>query len=1446
MKQFKLRAKVLFSVAALALTAATSRAGDPVFNACVSEPSQSVGMYSFSTTSYSPTLIKRNIYASGGGIANDTYYYAHHYDEIAGLPVIEVASYSLKDWSRDDYYSNRTMANVATDIAYYAPRDEAYACFSNEDATGYIFGKYRFGYYLPEKICDLEMAFAALDFDRDGNLYAIDWAGDLHRVNPADGSLTKIGSTGVTTSKITGGAIDRTTNTFYYSVYNPDESAIYTVDLATAEATKLYVLDNHEQVGGMYFPETYDAGAPAATSNPTLNFSGTALSGTIRFRAPQRNVGGEALQGPVTYHVEANGTEIATGETSYADGYQSYEISLPADGRYCFSLYFSNENGRGPRSKTTQYVGQDTPKAPESPRLSYSNGTIKVYWTAAPSTGVNGGPVGTRSYVVTRYPDGETYDVEYSPFSQQLEVPEERTTYYYTVATKAGDRLSTPSSTPSFEMGTVVPPYEELFPIQASAFCYNWINQNVDLSDDYSTSNGLRLITMNAPEEGVFLTTPKVRLRHGNKYEMTLKLRRGNKNYPERLELTAGTELTPESLTSIKITDEPFTLDGETTDWVTLEVTLEPKTDGDYYIALHSLDAGRMVYLKELSISKGVAAGAPGAVTDLQAAADPDGAHKATLTFTLPTVDLEGKELAEPVTSVEISRDGNVVKSVTENITPQMSVVDDTEPEVGEHTYTVIASNSVGTGVAADVKVFVGYNIPFDVEWVKAVEDPEKPGTVTVTWAPADLDIDNKPLTNAKITYNVYTRQGELLKSGLTETTYTTVACSPDSPQDWAQYRIGAVSEAGEGALAKTVLVPVGVPYTVPYRESFNNKKNPEHLIGTTSTSVGDRWDIVGGFEYNGKTVDPVDNDGGMMGLDAVLTDEWVGLYTGKIDLMNIANPALTFWLYHYISVNDRDNENRVKVSVCPAGEYDFTVLKEFQIKELGERNAWHKATIDLSAYEGRVVRLRIDVLPQSSIYTHLDDMRVATSSPCNLTASSIEAPASAEIDKPFEVGFVVTNSGDTDAPAFTALLERDGETIDSKQINSLAAGAEQYVRFSTSLDNLSGESAVFTGRVEMEGDLIARDDVTGEARVWVRRNGNPAPAALAGVQQESTVVLTWDTPDLSTAAPEAAVENFDTSTAWTSTVDGWTFYDIDEATIGGIGKKQLPVSGRQSFFLMDGSYPALNDANSGTRFHAHSGNLYLCSMYSMRGQQYVRSNDWAVSPELYGGPQMVSLYASSFLADQDQPQYNETFEVLYSTTGVEPGDFVLAERFEEIVPAWTRYDVFLPDGARYMAVRGVSYDRYLLMVDDVAFARAGAAARPVTLEGYEIWRDGVNIGSTATAGYTDSDIVPGETYRYRVTARYAGGEYSAPTAEAVVVTAPYSSIDNTGISAVTVSASRGVITVKGADEGVIRVVRPDGTLVRSVDATGETRINVAENAVYIVIVANRAFKVKA
>lgn len=1438
-----LKATLVCMLVSTAAVEAYATDGMPFFNACVSDPPQSAGVYRFSTREYAPEQIKRNVYASGGGIAADNYYYGVRYEVIGGIPVVECTSYVLRDWSIEDNYPNGKITNVATDLAYFAPRDEAYGCFFNESGTGYIFGKCRLSQFSCVKIADLETAFAAMDFDAGGTLYAIDWKGVLNIVDTATGALTPVGETGKPAGIITGGAIDRTTGTFYYSVKTDAESAIYAVDLTTAAATKVYDLENNEQVGGMYFPETYDNAAPAASGNPTVSFPVMSLEGTVRFRAPQKTVGGDLLTEAVTYHIEANGKEVATGTAQYADGYITAQVAVETAGQYCFSLYFSNEAGRGPRSKASQYVGPDTPRAPGNPRLTYNAGTVKLFWNAAGSTGVNGGNIDRSNlyYKITRQPDGEVYTAEASGWSQQIEMPAERTTYRYDIQTVAGGIESEPASTPEFSLGPVVPPFSESFSQLVSTIGWTWINNDSYIEDNYNTTKGLRLVTMNAPEEGTFIVTPEMSLVAGNKYEISVALMRGNTNATETFELVAGTSPAAGALTANTVI-EPSVLDVD--EYRTFTGTFVPEETGSYYFAIHGVgDAGKMLYLKQFDISKGVSDGAPGEVTGLEAVADATGVHKVKVSFTAPTATIGGGTLTS-LTSAELLRDNESIKTVTEGVAPgaELVIIDDLEPSVGEHTYTVVCHNGSDNGVPVSVKVWVGFNRPEPVEWVK-VKETSPLGTVDVSWAPAATDIDGKPLDNAEITYVVYNREYGIVKTGLKETSVTLRPLEPQAEQDWVQYRVAAVSEGGESELAKSMLVPVGLPDKAPWHESWAGK-TATHLTGTTANSVGDTWQVVGGFEYKDRVVDPQDADGGMMGLENTSPEERIAMFTGKIDLSEVSSPAFTFWVYNYVGDNGKENANELEVKIIGDNDDDFQHLQTIVIGQTGPQRQWNKVSVPLTGYEGQTVRLRVEAFVVTAIYVHMDNLEVNTSSPCNLYASGITAPVSVNPGEEFEVSFTICNNGDSDIAGAKAVLLRDGSEVAVRELGEVKSGSSVKVAFTEMLGILSDDQVTYVCEARADGDLVPTDNQTEGLTVAVRRNGLPAVSSLDAAADNSCITLSWDAPDLSEAAPEPTTEGFETATAWTSEVSGWTFHDLDRATIGGIGKKQLPISGQQSFFVITDTYPVLNYPNDGDRFKAHAGNKSLWSMYSMRGDTYVQSDDWAVTPELYGGPQTVSLWASSFEADSDQKQYLESFEILASADGTEPGDFVTVETVKDVPAEWTRYEFFLPSGTRHMAIRGISYDKYLLMVDDVEFIPAGGSPRQLTLVGYKVWRDGVCVTASplSETSYVDTDVEPGRTYRYRVTADYGVDGESAGSAE--VETALKSGVGSLRESGgLAVTGGEGFITVSGADGMTVRVSSIDGRAV-AVALCGEaTRIAVTPG-VYVVTVGGRAFKV--
>lgn len=1444
MKRFTLKASLVGVMVSAVSAVPVAMAADGVsfFNACVSDPPQSAGLYRLSASGYQPEQLKRNIYASGGGVADDNYYYGVRYEVIGGIPVVECTSYSLKTWNVEDSYTNCKISNVATDLAYFAPRDEAYGCYFNESGTGYVFGKSKLSQFSYEPVADLEVAFAAMDFDADGVLYAIDWMGKLNIVDTADGSLTYVGDTGLQAGMIVGGVIDRQAGVFYYSVKTDSESAIYAVDLATAGAVKMYDLENDEQVGGMYFPVTYESGAPAASGNPSVNIAGTDLSGTVRFRAPQKSVGGDLLTSPVTYHIEANGKEVARGTAEYADGFISVDVALDAPGRYCFSLYFSNEDGRGPRSKVTQYVGPDTPKAPVSPRMTYKGGTVKLFWTAGGSTGVNGGSIDRSDmyYKITRMPDGEVYQAESSGWSQTIDEPAVRTTYCYEIRTVAGGLESQPAFTPEFALGPIVPPYADGFATQNSTIGWSWLNNDSYVDDNY-TSSGMRLVSMNAPEEGAYLVSPAMNLVAGNKYEVSVALKRGNSNYAETVEVVAGDAPTAEALRQITII--PSTgLDGD--DYTTFTGTIEPAATGTYHIALHATsEAGRMVYMRSFAIGKGVCEGAPGAVTDLSAVAAADGSHSVTVSFTAPEVTLEGAELTE-LTSAELLRDDVSVKTITEGVVPgaSLEITDDTEPAAGQHVYTVICHNSAGNGVPVSAQVWVGFNAPEPVEWVK-VKETETLGTVEVTWEEAKADIDGKPLDNAKVTYNVYDRAYNLVKSGLEETSLVLRAQEPQAPMDWAQYRVSAVTEGGESDLTKSILVPVGPADKAPYRESWPGKEGT-HIIGTTANSVGDTWMVVGGFSYNGREVDPQDGDGGMMGLENTVPDEIISLYTGKIDLSEVSAPAMSFWVYNYIGDNGKDNANELEVKILGDDDEDFGHLQSIIVGETGPKREWNKVTVPLTGYDGQTVRLRIEAKVVTAIYVHLDNIEVTTSSPCNLAASGITAPVSVNPGEEFAIGVAIHNNGDTDIDGAEVRLLRDGQVAATRRLGLLKSGDRMDVSFGETLTVLSPDVVTYVCEVVADGDLVEADNMTDEATVALRRTGVPPVTDLAGKAGEEGISLNWSAPELSDAAPSPRVEGFEGATPWKSQVEGWSFLDLDRATIGGIGKKQLPVSGQQSFFVIDDTYKELNYTNDGDRFKAHDGKQCLWSMYSMRGNTYVQSDDWAISPELYGGPQTVSLWASSFKADAGQPQYLESFEVLASQEGTETADFVKVARVDNVPAQWTRYEFYLPAGTRRMAIRGVSYDKYLLMVDDVEFIAAGDTPRSLVLTGYNIYRDGVCLTSVPAAQttYTDRDVATSDTYRYRVTALY-GGDGESEGSNEVEVASLGSLASPSASQMISVTAGEGLIMVKGAGARRIVVTGADGRVVAVGEGRDEASFAVTPG-VYLVTVGSATVKV--
>ncbi len=1432
---------VIAGMAALMMLSATTATAQFKFNAVVSFPTESAGVYGFTTADYNPTQIKRNVYASGGGVAySDGNYYGVRVETVMGITAVAQTSYKMSTWEVDENYTGK-IQDVATAIAYNRDYGQAYGCYYNEDGETFRFCSVNVPYWGKTKIADLPKAWGACAIDANGTLYAIDEDGILGIVNTDNGEFTAIGDTGLTTEWITGAIIDTETGNMLYAIKTTAEAAIYSVNLTNASATKLYDLANEEQLGGFFIPEnTYEAGVPgAAYSAPSPSFSNGSLSGTVRISGPSGLYDGTTGSGDITYHLYANGKEVATGTRGYGSyTYTTVNVDLPAEGSYCFAVSFSNEAGEGPRRYAdTKYIGMDTPKAPASVSVSYADGKATVKWGSV-SSGMHNGTIDRANliYRVTRWPEGIVVspdDQKLTSLVDEIAMPETRTSYWYTVEAVTGEKVSPATKSSSFELGPIEAPYATEFTSATDYIGYSSLSPDGKLWQ-YNSSYKCAYVSTSAKPADNWLILPVARLKGGNSYEFALTAHAYSNSYTEQFEVKFGTEPTVEAMTASVI--ETSSVADSTPAAFSGHIT--PDADGLYYIGIHAVTptGGGYLYIDGISIAAGISHSAPAAVSDLAVTAADNGAHIVTATFTTPSLTIGGKQL-DAITRIDLLCDGEVVNSIDKNITVggQMSISDNAAP-AGKHTYSVICHNDNGTGSETQAEVFVGFSEPVATDLVTMTES--RNGHVVATWSPVTKDSDGRTLSQADVRYNIYEYlAGDLytIAENVEGTTceYDAFAEFPDfDGQRFIQTIVEAVTEGGVSKKVPSAMTAVGNPYVAPWSESFANC-SVNSIFANEKIKGNDIWQMVAADDF-GTT--PADNDGGMMYFEAYGGGS-CGLVTGKIDLGDIISPAFIFQVFNYLSSSP--NENIVSVDINAGDGY----VNAFNstVMECGTPGQWNKVTVPLDEYAGQTVTIRISATNKTFGFTHIDDLRVTSVAPYNLGIRSVDAPSSVERNTGFDITVEIENLGLERALGYKVNLLRNGEFVDSRNGQPLDVEESATFTFTDNAGALADEELVYTAEIEYGPDMFEADN-SASVTVLARTSALPAVTGLDGQADNGSVLLTWNEPaDLTIGALET--ETFDApALSWATQVPGWTFHDLDGGTMGGIGNKQLPVSGRQSFFVFDNTLPALQTGNI-SAFNAHSGNQYLCSMYARIGSTFIQSDDWAVSPELTGEPQVVTLYATSFPSDPDQPQYLETFQILSSTTGNKPEDFTLIEEFANIPAQWRQYSAYLPEGTRYFAIRCTSADQYMLFVDDVTFAAKNGNTTPVSLIGYNIYRDAARLNSEPVTGtsFIDNDTDGKSTYTYTVTSVYAEGESNC--SNSVKVDTSFSGIGSLSADNISIFTVAGAAVVTGAEGLTVEVFTADGKAVAAAQGAARTVVPLA-GGFYIVKAGNTAAKI--
>ncbi len=1416
------------------------------------------GIYSLSMTAPAATTMVENIMdmnlenCAGAVYADGKYFFAEEMKAGSYVFRMNYHIYDASDWREISNNSNGDTEFQAQDMTFDPVSGNVYGFFVKKVGSEYhsVFGTFDMTTGTQTDIADLgSMAVRAIAATEDGRLFGIGADGVLYRIDKATGVLTSVGNTGLHSEYITTGTIDPRSGLFYYYLCNDNSNALYTVDVTTAAATKLYdFTDFSTSLAGMYvIAPAADPKAPAAVQNLQLEFNGASLSGFVKFTTPYTLFDDSGATGEITYSVILNGETVLSGTTEFGTRL-ALPLTVPAPGEYTVGVRVSNEAGQSPLVQTSRWIGAAVPAPLKNVKLTYSDGNMHLTWDAPTALAGNNFDPDATTFTVTRYPGAETVAsaITTRSFTEAMEIPESLTEYYYEVVADFEGSVSTPSQSNRIALGNLVPPFADAFDVPSSLDKYTVLDANNDkitwewlnLDGNGCLSTGFNSsMAMND-----WLILPAAKLKKGVNYQILfdVSVLASTPSHHEKLEVLIGDAPAVESLTGtiIPVTEFRNTTPMEVKEFFSVDA------DGTYYIAIHICSNRDMyrLHLDNLSISAPIATTVPDAVTNPVVTPAADGSLKATITFTAPSTDINGNPL-KSLSGVKVFRGETLLGEATPSIGGEGSFTDNNASE-GVNTYSLIPYNEDGDGREATVEKYIGIGSPLATTIVEGKLGQDD-GEVKLSWTPVTADVNGFTLTSSMVTYTVCRIVDGVpveLKTGIEGTSFTHRACAPDATQEFAYYSVAAETKSGKSAQIVSNMVAVGAPYAARFAESFaagganSIWYNMAPAYPRNGSWVGVTSDVSAGYGMM-----PHDGDNGLLLFGGPFIGCEAYIFSGKIALTGIERPALTFRYFD-------DGSGNILDAVVMTDMSTPQLLKTFVLETSdAEKQGWKKGVADLSAFTGKTIQIGFRGEIVTNIATAVDNVRIISDVENNLAAIAMNAPATVKPASDFTVSVTLLNTGRNIADNYTVDLYRDGQVVASQKGKAVEPDETVIVQFSDILSPATDARTSYHAVVNFAGDGDAEDDTTPAAIVNVMHNSYPAISDLTGsVGGNGEIALSWSEHD-PTGVSIAVTDDVETLTPFSiglpstelgaeDNVGDWTMIDGDGSITYGIDAGssdddwvKFPNTRKEMAFQV------FNGELAGVRgWDAYSGK----QMFACFAATVAPNNDWLISPELNGREQTISFMARSLTL-----QYPESFEVLYSTTGKSVADFKRVDAVQTVPATWTEYRYELPEGARYFAIHCNSYDAFALLVDYITYTGVKNPGDDLAIVGYNIYRDGALLNPEPVMEPEFTDVAPSsESAKYRVTVVYNMGE-SAPSNIYSAVGSGLDSVLAAG-SAIAVEVRRGEIIITGADGLTAAVYATDGTLRKSATCTANTRLMLSQG-IYLLRVGTNVYKLR-
>lgn len=1373
----------------------------------------------------------------GGVLAGDTYYCTSSMSKF-GMEFVKVASYDAATWESK---ANRTasVSNKATDLAYDPESGKVYGCFQKEYGSGSNLATMNLSTLGIDVIQSTDDNWCAFAIDTDGTLYgivkevsvngstAVTTSSSLYKINKLTGAKTLVGETGCLPYYLSSACIDSRSGRMFWAVSAADEtSALYEVDKQTGRASLICNFPDGEEVTGLFTiaPEADDK-APAAVSGLVVSFPEGNLTGTVSFDAPSTLFSGVQATGTLSYRVMNGTTQLAAGTTSYG-AHVDVPVAVSKAGIYELSVIVSNESGDSPAATVSLFIGNGTPSAPVV-TASYDGSSFTVNWTPVTEAS-DGGYLNPEdvTYKVVRYPAGVVVETATKATSviNQVDEPDAITKYWYGVTASYSGRQGKEALSNTVFLGSLNPPFTQSFMEESGVETYQIINANGD-DRTWEYYNGAVRVHYNKtlPMDD-WLISPAVNLEKGKSYRFVIKVKAQSSSYTEAIEVKLGTSATVAGMTG--------TIIGRTeirnTAFEELDGFIVPAVSGRHYIGIHACSEANSydLYVEGFNVESPTSAAAPSAPAEIKTVPDPDGALRTTIYITAPSTDFNNEPL-ESLSHLELSRDGNLIKTFRPiNPGETVSFADETSGG-GNHIYTAAAYNEFGRGDERSVQAFVGINIPAAPAKADIVET-ENDGEVTVSWPVVNTDFAGNPLNPELVSYTIWQLKAEthvVLYDNIKTTSHTFRAVTPPD-QTFVHYFVSAETDGGISPLTETPLIPCGQPYSLPFEEKFRNGDTESIMaIGDEGNAL---WSLM--QDNNNLGITSRDGDNGFLLSRGRVASDFASVNTAKVKIDGVENPGVSFYTYN-VNIDNTPDRNIIEIQVDDGS--GFKTIKSAEVCSLGDNPGWVMMSASLADYVGKTVLVGFKTTVVNYFETIIDDIRIASLTDYDVAVTECHAPSSAPFNKPFSVQAKIENLGILAAKDFNVNLVGDGEKVATRTVSNLAPGEYVNVSFEPVFTALQKNAVQYMVEIDFLSDEVMANNRSEIMSVTPDIPTLPIAKSLKAVKTGNNVVLSWERPDIEGYEPVSVTEDFEDCESFTTgSFGGWTTYDGDKASIGTISDVQIPniaYGSQQSWWVMDADYEKFNKS-----FHSHSGRRYLAQMYAIAadGTAY-QCDDWLISPRLTGKEQTVSFYARSYSST-----YPESFEIMVSSTGNDISDFTMLDNRSGIMSDWTLYSFTLPEGTEYFAIRCVSLNKFMMFVDDITCIPASASELDIT--GYNIWRDNSLVGTVPSSALSFSEEMPeNQDPVYVVTTVYDKGE-SAPTEEVHLIAAGASSIVGAELM---IGSEPGFVTVSGAEGLNVTVVAPDGRIVADEPGAGLNRISVTRG-IYIVVVGQTTAKV--